>query len=303
MSKKVYVVTGGTGFIGSSVVKKIVQNLDTVIVLTRKGSNLDRLKGLDNCFVLTYDNFNNDDLIVYLKNYKPNFFIHCAWKGVGGKDRNEAFQITENLSFTLDSIHLAHRTGCSQWIGLGSQAEYGNLNCKISEEVSNKPTTLYGKSKLATCWSSMALCEALKLKYTWIRVFSTYGVGDDPSWFIPYIINEIKKKRTPQLTKCEQLWDYLNVSDAASAILTLAKEETEGVFNIGSGNVTSLKYVVDTIKKQLGANIHIGYGAVDYRPDQVMHLEADISKILKQTSWRPQVSLEEGIKQIIDSII
>ena len=292
-------LTGATGFIGSAVLKQLVNDGHEAVVLLRNESNTDRIRALLNCETVYYQDLAQAGLAETLATHKPDAFIHLAWKGVGGNDRNKSFQITENLPFTLRSVELAHAVGCRHWIGIGSQAEYGNPNCKVAETAPALPTTLYGKAKLASCWAGLGLSEGLGMKGSWIRVFSTYGVGDDPAWFIPYIISELKKGNAPKLTKCEQLWDYLYVDDAARAILSVLYHEAAGLFNIGSGQAISLKSVVELIRHAINPDMTIDYGAVPYRPDQVMHLEANTSKIKRLTGWVPEVSIQEGLIEMI----
>ena len=295
-------LTGGSGFIGASVIKQMLLNNDKPVVLIRKDSNLKRLKDLKGIEFISYESLADEKLIEQLQVHKAATFIHLAWKGVGGADRNKAFQITENIPFTIQSVELAKKIGCTHWIGIGSQAEYGNPNCKIDEEFPTIPTTLYGKAKLAACWASSGLCDALNIQSSWIRVFSTYGIGDEPNWFIPYIIGELLQGESPSLTNCEQLWDYLYVDDAADAILNAAHKKATGIYNIGTGKALPLKYIVDRIRNEIDPAIKINYGAVPYRPDQVMHLEADVSKIFSATDWKYTINIEEGIKKIIHGI-
>lgn len=297
-----FVLTGATGFIGAAVVKNILENGHLPVVLIRNNSNLRRLAQFGNIVYIKYDSLEDENLIDELQKYAPDCFIHLAWKGVSGADRNNAFQITENIPFTLQSVFLAKHIGCKHWIGIGSQAEYGNPNCKINENFPTIPTTLYGKAKLSACWAATGLCDALEMQSSWIRVFSTYGIGDEPHWFIPYIIDQLKQGKSPSLTRCEQLWDYLYVDDAASAILSIAYHKAVGIFNIGTGRAQSLKTVVDLIKNEIDPSATVNYGAVPYRPDQVMHLEADVSRIFSATGWQFKVSIEEGIKKIINDI-
>lgn len=295
-------ITGGTGFIGAALLKQALLNNDKPVVLVRKDSNLKRLKDTKGIEFITYESLADKNLIEQLKSLQPERFIHLAWMGVGGADRNAAFQITENIPFTLQSVELAKQVDCSHWTGIGSQAEYGNLNCKIDEGFPTKPTTLYGKAKLSACWAATGLCDALEISSSWIRVFSTYGIGDEPTWFIPYIVGELLQGKSPSLTKCEQLWDYLYVDDAADAILSVAHNKANGIYNIGTGKALPLKYIVDTIRNEIDPTIEINYGAVPYRPDQVMHLEADVSKIFAATGWHYNMTIEEGIKKIVSDI-
>lgn len=293
------VLTGASGSIGSAVLKQLVKDGNQAVVLARKESKQDRIKMLSGYHTIYYEDFGRQELMDVLSAHKPDAFIHLAWKGVGGKDRNEAFQITDNLPLTVHAVELARAIGCLHWIGIGSQAEYGNPNCKVAETAPTNPTTLYGKAKLASCWASLGLAESLGIKGSWIRVFSTYGMSDEPTWFIPYIISEIRQGKTPKLTKCEQLWDYLYVDDAARAILSVLYKELTGIYNIGSGQAMPLRSVVELIKDVLKSPVNVDYGAIPYKDDQVMHLEADISKIKQLTGWTPEITIEEGIKRLV----
>lgn len=292
-------ITGSTGFIGSAVVKEMLARGAQVTVILRPESDTSRLNTLTGYEQLVVSDLRSSDLIGKLKKIKPDALIHCGWRGVGGHDRNEAFQISENLQLTLDTVDLAAASGCSQWIGFGSQAEYGNLNCRISEEAAVRPTTLYGKAKLAAGIAALALCEARGLEGAWMRVFSTYGPGDSPRWFLPYVILEFLAGRNPEITECEQKWDYLYVDDAAKAVAETLENSLQGIFNLGSGSAHPLKEYIEAIRKELGIDTEPLYGAKPYREDQVMHLEADISKLTEATNWCPEVSIEEGIRELV----
>lgn len=292
-------ITGATGFIGSAVLKELLFSGTRVTVLLRPDSNIARLDAMEGFETLRYSHLLDKSTIDRLRDNKPDVFIHCGWRGVGGHERNEAFQITHNVPTTIDAVELASAVGCRQWIGLGSQAEYGNLNRRISEDAPLNPTTVYGKAKLAAGVATLALCETRKIAGVWMRVFSTYGPGDAPYWFIPYVIQEFLAGRAPNLTKCEQIWDYLYVGDAARAVARIANGATAGVFNLGSGFARPLKEIIEAIRMQLAPGIAPAYGALPYRPDQVMHLEADISRLQAATAWRPTMNLADGIRTTV----
>jgi nucleoside-diphosphate-sugar epimerase len=300
MSKRV-VITGATGFIGASIVREFLHAGVTVIVLTRESSNRSRLDDLrSEIEFVEYSSLDDQHLSVSKISKGADVFVHCAWSGVAGSDRNEPFQITTNIPATIHSVSLAAKLGCQHWIGLGSQAEYGNLNYKISESSPTLPTTLYGKAKLAASISALDLCDAYNLTGSWMRVFSIYGPHDAPNWLIPYVIQEFLAHRAPKLTPCEQLWDYLYVQDAGKAVAAVAERNAAGTFNLGSGSSLPLKTYIDTIRKILGISLIPEYGAIDYRSDQVMHLEADVIKLTKSTGWIPSVDLIEGLTQTIE---
>ncbi|MGB8853809.1 MAG: NAD(P)-dependent oxidoreductase [Pirellulales bacterium] len=293
------VITGATGFIGAAIAATMLRRGWSVTTLVRPHSNLDRLRELSGHSVLVCPGFADHAVRAELRERRPDAFVHCAWRGVSGADRNEKFQVQDNLAMTLTTVDLAATVGCQQWIGLGSQAEYGNLNRRIDENDSPRPTTLYGKAKLAAGIASLALCQAHGMLGTWLRVFSTYGPGDSPRWFLPYVIREFLAGRPPELTKCEQRWDYLYVDDAARAVTEVVETSAHGVFNLGSGSSRPLRDYVDAIVRELGCVTKPAYGAVPYRTDQVMHLEADISRLSTAVGWIPTTMLNDGIRATV----
>ncbi len=296
----VTILTGATGFIGSAVLAELIERGARPVVLLRAGSDRRRIASLGGGFkTITLERLDDVPVIAQLSQHQPKVFIHCAWRGVFGQERNTEYQVSENIPLTLETVKLAAACGCRQWIGLGSQAEYGNPNRVVDESAPICPTTIYGKAKLAAGIAALALCEARGLAGAWLRVFSTYGPGDHPQWFVPYVIHEFLCGRAPRVTRCEQRWDYLFVKDAARAIVSVADGGTDGVFNVGSGTASRLRQVVEIIRCELGTPLEADFGAIAYRPHQVIHLQADITKLAAATGWQPQVSLQEGLRETV----
>ena len=116
---------------------------------------------------------------------------------------------------------------------------------------------------------------------------------------IPYLIRALLKGERPALTACEQRWDYLFGPDAADAVWAVARSDASGIFNLGAGRAESLRAIVETLRDAIDPKLPLGMGEVPYRPDQVMHLEADISRLTEATGWRPATSLQDGLKQTV----
>jgi len=293
-------LTGATGFIGAAVRQELLRRNVRPLVLLRPDSDPARRTALDPQLAFPSAAFDAPELVARLTPHRPDVLIHCAWRGVGGADRNASFQLEENLPLTLATVRLAAATGCRHWIGLGSQAEYGNPNQIVTEEALTRPTTAYGEAKLAAGREALALCTRLGLTGSWLRVFSTYGPGDHPRWLIPHVIRELLQGRAPQVTRCEQRWDYLFVTDAARAIADVARNRSAGVYNLGSGEAPVLRDTLELIRQECGASVSPAYGAVPYRDDQVLHLQADLRKLTSATGWTPSVSLADGIRATVD---
>lgn len=292
-------LTGGTGFLGAHLVRRLARENVRVGLLARPGGNRWRVEPLPpNAEILEGDLQNLP--VARIKTFAPDALVHAAWHGVTNQHRNDVAQIAQNVNPTVSLQQLAQELGARVFIGLGSQAEYGPLNKKISETDLTEPSTLYGASKLAACHLTRQLCAQAGMRWAWLRVFSTYGPMEDPSWMIPYLIRTLLSGAAPKLTACEQKWDYLYGPDAADAIWSvLQSSAAQGVFNLGSGQAEPLLKVVETLRDAIDTKLPLGIGQVSYRPDQVMHLEADISRLNRATGWKPGTTLADGMRETV----
>lgn len=295
------VLTGASGFVGSFVLKLLLASgSHEVAIILREPNAAWRIEDeLARVKVIPGDISNVSSFEGEINKFKPDAFVHLAWGGVLGDNRNDIRQ-WNNITDTLQLLEVASRVGASHWIGLGSQAEYGQCQAKVDEYVITNPTTLYGISKLAACNVAKKMCDELGMRFAWLRLFSSYGPTDNPSWMIPYLINSLLLDERPRLTAAEQLWDYIYVEDAAAAVVSVLENiDAEGIFNLGSGASTSLKVIIEKIRDYINPNLPLGFGEVAYRPDQVMHLEADVSRLNQLTNWSPCVDLDEGLDKTI----
>jgi nucleoside-diphosphate-sugar epimerase len=230
--------------------------------------------------------------------FAPDTVIHTGWEGVAGSARNDHRQVHANVSAALDLVTLAGECGAAHFVGLGSQAEYGRCAGRIPEAHPLLPTTLYGAAKVAAAVVTRTHATLLGMRHTWLRVFSTYGAGSDASWVLPMAADAIARGVAPALTSCEQRWEFLHVRDAAGAIIAVAEGQATGTYNLGTGDARVLREVILGLRDRIDGSIAPMFGAVPYRPDQVMWLEADISRLQADTGWSPMVSLEAGLDEM-----
>jgi nucleoside-diphosphate-sugar epimerase len=298
-----YIVTGATGHVGRAVLRLLLETGECVVALVR---SLDKFKslGIDhpNLSIVVGDLSNSSSYQDSLIDYHPDILIHLAWSGITAQERNDPEEIIKNITISSNLLHVAKLAGCKRFVGIGSQAEYGHVSGKISEDMPCEPRSGYGVAKLAFMHISRAYCGLSGISWIWARIFSTYGPGDDSRHLIPYLIDSFSKEKAPELTECKQHWDYLFVIDAAKAIVELANFcQKDGIYNIGSGKAMPLRDIVESIRELTGAQCSPKYGACKYSKDQVMHLEADISKISLATNWKPETSMPSGISSTIFS--
>jgi nucleoside-diphosphate-sugar epimerase len=294
-------VTGSSGFLGSYLTELLIQRGIPVAILCRQNSDPWRIRHLLPYVTrITGDIEELEKAETAIEAFGPDTVFHLAWFGAGNEYRNDEEQIHRNLFSALALLKLAIRIKCSTWIGVGSQAEYGPSNCIVSETSPTRPSTMYGAVKLSTYLLTRQIALAAGIRHSWVRPFSAYGPKDNPTWMIPYVILTLLRRQRPALTRCEQRWDYIYVTDVAEALYEVAVTPSAyGVFNLGSGTGVTLHGVVEQIRDLIDPNLPLGFGEVPYRPDQVMHLQADIEKLKAATQWCPIVPLGIGLASTV----
>ncbi len=297
-----YLVTGGTGFIGSHLIRLLLDRDLRVGVLIRPTSSLWRIQDcLDRLHVISGELATIDQVGPGIKAFAPDVIFHLGWHGVANRYRDDPSQVSQNLYGSLKLLEIAHESGCKCWVGLGSQAEYGPYEGVMNEELQPKPATLYGSVKLCLGQLSGKLCELYGIRFVWLRLLAAYGPMDDPTHMIPYVILSLLRGQRPALTGGSQRWDYLHVADAARAIRKTADSpDVRGVFNLCSGKAYSVRSIAERIRDLMGPGLPLGFGEIPYGPDQRMILEANGSRLQGATGWAPQVPLDEGLKATVD---
>lgn len=295
------IIHGASSFLGKHFLRKLSSLKAPAFIFARNTSSINEFKN-NPLFRIYYYEKSISEIKNLNSSYQSPVFVDFAWNGVFGSDRNNENQITINIPMVIDSIQTAHNFNCSHWIGFGSQAEYGSLDKRISENDLCVPTTLYGKSKLICSQISAELCKSYKMEHSWLRLFSVYGPDDNHEWLIQYLIKEMLLNREINVTRGEQLWDYLFVDDISEVLLKLCSAKGVGFANLGSGKGVAVKSIIEKIKEITKSSSQINYGAVPYRSDQVMLMEADITKLSAHINWKPETLLEDGLKKTIEFI-
>ena len=294
-------VTGASGFLGSALVRQLLDRGHAVTGLLRPQSAPPRLKDcIERMAILRGDLSRPSELRDSISSQPIDAVVHMAWWGVTAEYRNSPLQISQNLASTLAIWEGAQAAGCKAWIGLGSQAEYGPCNEVLREEICPKPVTAYGVAKLAAGLATGKMSELAGVRHVWLRLLSAYGPGDDEKHMLPSVILDLLARKKPSLTRGEQVWDYLYVDDAARAICMTLETDISGTFNLACGKTATIRSIVEQIRDLIDPSLPIGFGEVPYRVDQVMRLEGDISKLSDATGWKPTTSLQQGLRQTIE---
>ncbi len=295
------VITGATSMLGLALIEECIAHKTQVLAIVRPDSlRADRLpssKYLETapCALSELERFAAPpDGAPY------DVFYHFAWQGTGRRERFDPSIQLENVRYTLDAVRLAARLGCRSFIGAGSQAEYGRASETLSPETPVRPETAYGIAKYAAGGLGLLLAKELGLTHIWARVFSVYGPGDMDGTMIQSSIRRLLAGERPQVTRGEQLWDYLYSGDAADAFYRMGESAREdAVYCLGSGEAKPLRDYIEILRDVVDPEAEIGLGELEYAKNQVMFLCADIKSLTRDTGFRPRTDFRTGIEKTI----
>lgn len=295
------IITGPTGAVGISLINDLVANDIEVTAVCRRGSKRlssipkNKLIKIVECNVDEYGELSNR----LTKDY--DVFYHFAWDGTYGDSRQNLVLQANNIIYTLDAVNLAHELGCSVFVGAGSQSEFGHVEGVLHPFMPCNPDNGYGIAKLDAGRMSRLACQKLGIRHEWCRIVSLYGPYDGEYTMVMSGINRMLNGERPQYTKGDQVWDYIYSKDAARAFRLVAESGKDGsIYCFGTGKTRLLKDYIFAIRDAINPSLEIGIGEIDYYPNQVMHLEADISNLTEDTGFIPQYTFEEGIKETIE---
>ena len=299
--KSLILLTGATGFLGSHILDKLVENGYNVAILKRSWSDTWRINYLlDQIKIFNLDLISLEEIF---QSIKPEYVIHLATlysKFDSDADIDNTYK--SNVSFPADLLEIGVKYGLKGFINTGTFFEYDCTQQPINENNPIKPFNLYAQTKLD--FELILKSYSEKININTFRIFSPYGERDNNK-LIPMLIQKALSKQTIQLSDGMQKLDFIYALDVADAYIEALKvmllKENLGsynVYNLGSGTPISVREVVSVVEQNLGEHIDVVWG--DPSTIDIPIAYADLSKIKKELSWIPSYSIHQGIANTID---
>ena len=215
----------------------------------------------------------------------------------------------KNIKASLEAVEAAHIMNISSFITTGSIHEAEIQQEILKGTVISDPVNMYKSAKTASHWMCKAKAGEYGMRFFNPLIIGAYGVGDKPNSLINMIIKQIFDNRSPSLSTCEHIYDFVYISDIAHALYLIAKKAVNGKeYMIGSGAAKPLKDFL-TIAADManaakgGEKIPLGFGKYNGKPVSLPPEAFDTTSLTEDTGFKPQISFEEGIKRTIDRIL
>ena len=289
-------VTGGTGFIGTEVVKQLHKKGYEITILDRK----DKPEGLDHVKYIK-GNLSNPAKCVFAC-AGQDYVIHLAAKArIPESFINPDEYFDSNVTGTRNILTAASAVGIRKFVYAGSSSVYGNNTPPNKPTHKPDPLNYYAMSKLF----GEHLCKQYKimfnLNYNILRFFTVYSENQPTSLLFGKFAQMVKDGKPVTIHgDGEYKRDYIHVSDVATAcIASMESKVKNDTFNVGTGTSISVNTVVEVLKKHApkftAVNVDKPRG---YAPETL----ADISKTKNLLNWSPKIKIDEGLADMFDAI-
>ena len=292
-------VIGGTGFIGHHLLKTAKNKCWQTTSVSLNSPTEERF--VDDVRYLHFDMTDCDLVKKYLDedfDYVVNLggYIDHQLFREGGRDLIEThFTALQNL------LEFLPRQNLKLFVQIGSSDEYGNAPAPQNEELREQPISPYSLAKVASTHFLQMLHRTENFPAVILRLFLTYGPGQDEGRFLPMIIRGCLDNNEFSTSAGEQLRDFCYVEDTVQAILLalITNKAVGEVINVASGEPVSILTMIDKVCKFTSYG-KPQYGEVPYRNGENMALYANVEKAEKYLQWKPKTKLDQGLQETID---
>ena len=296
-------VVGGNGFIGRHIVKRAVMLGWDITSLSLSPQKIFE----EPSAVVRRVSVDITDMIMLKKalgDAKFDYVVNCSGYIDHKLFFNEGRGIIDcHFLGVLNLVELLNRDVLQSFINIGSSDEYGNTLAPQIESQREEPVSPYSLGKVAATHFLQMLNRTENFPATTLRLFLTYGPGQESRRFLPQIIQGCLDGRSFPTSHGEQLRDFCYVEDTVDALFSVfSRSSTRGeVINIASGNPIAIRQMIELIRKLIGRG-EPRFGEIAYRIGENMALYADISKAKALLNWSPRVNIENGLDKTIQAI-
>lgn len=294
-------VTGATGFIGSALVNKLVEQGVQVTCLT---TNTHAARMNPAARYLRVNQFNSAELLKVLQGFSTDVVFHLAAYGVRPEDR-DPLKMLENNTYAITALLMAIKDWpIKAFIYSGSCAEYAPIKTRspIQETHPILPESIYGAAKAAAGIYGASLAASLNLPFTLLRLFGVYGTGEASYRLVPHLIHTLNKGNVAPLSVGQQIRDFLHINDVIDALLiAVGLPKKINIYNICSSISVTVREVAQNVALLMQCSEELlNFGALPYRENEVMWLVGDNTAFSQATGWSPKISLQDGIRLMIN---
>ncbi len=300
---KKILITGGAGFIGANLVRRLVaEGGFQVFIIEKKGTSLWRLKDVVGKVAVHFVDLEDEKhLYKIITSIKPNVVFHLAGYGAYPAFQHDVMEMARtNINGTLNLVNAVKNIPITTFINIGSSSEYKEKKSAIAEDDATDPANLYAVTKLATVLLLKKMAEEYNLPIINVRPFNVYGQYGNSQGFVHYAILGALRNEKIELSSPSNVRDFIFIEDLVDLFLRMMKitKKYRGeIFNAGSSHQYSIVEALRVIEKILGRKIQVSYKKKGNYYREAKSFRADIKKAKKAFGWKPLYTIDVGFEK------
>lgn len=296
MSKNV-IVTGANGFIGSAVVKELLNNHYSVLAVIHNGRR-DRLLEVAGLTCISGDMRNIEEEIKRLPQQEYECIYHLAWAGSAGPSRADVELQLKNVLWTSYLLHAADKIGCKRMVVAGSIMEHETIESIYGEDKLLGTGNIYGGAKVAAHIMSMVEAAQLGISLIWGSITNAYGPGEVSPRLVNTSIRKCLQGISPQFTSGVQNYDFVYIDDVARAFRLIGERgKAFEEYLIGSSHAKPLKQFLLEMQHAIAPELPFLFGSMPFKGMNLPLKSFNCAKTEQDTGFRAAVSFSEGCQR------
>ena len=297
------VVTGGTGFVGANLCRRLLEEGHEVHCLLRPEYSRWRIEKIRQELNLHIVDLTDESAVAsVISKIRPEWIFHLAAHGAYSWQRDLKQIVQTNILATINLVEASLKTGFEIFINTGSSSEYGFKDHAPTEEEWLDPNSYYAVTKASATLYCKYTSNRYNVPIPTVRLYSVYGAYEDPGRLIPTMILHGMKGQLPPLVDSKTARDYIHIKDVENAYLLLAAQrrgQMGEVYNLGTGIQTSLEQVVNVARDMFNLSVEPRWGTMPNREWDSTVWKANNTRITA-LGWQAQFTFEQGFRQTVD---
>ena len=208
--------------------------------------------------------------------------------------------VRTNISGTVNLLEACMKHGFEAFVNTGSSSEYGFKTSAPAESELLEPNSCYAVTKAAATHYCRYIARSRNAHAVTLRLYSVYGPYEDPNRLVPALVLNGLNGALPPLTAPDTARDYVYVEDVCDAYLLAASRPDiarGSVYNVGTGTQTTLREVVEVVRKEMGIRTDPEWGGMKDRSWDTSTWVSDNRLIKRELGWSPRFTFKQGFKK------
>lgn len=297
-------ITGGTGFVGANLVRRLLAEGCEVHLLVRSSYQAWRIADLQERVCFHVVDMNTPSAVHALfASLRPEWVFHLAAHGAYAFQTDAQEMVRTNLLGTINLVEAFLQVGGAAFVHAGSSSEYGFKGHPPTEGEVLEPNSDYAFTKAAATLYCGYTARRSRARIITLRLYSAYGPFEDPRRLLPMLVLSGLAGKLPPLVNPDTARDFVYVDDVCDAFIRAAAVGNPpfgAVYNVGTGVQTDIRQIVALARQELNICAEPRWQSMSNRAWDTSTWVSDSARIARELEWKPRCALREGFRGLVN---